>query len=86
MSIEPAAVKHERTQNSYGILLADGSLRGADSEYPWTTGSANSARNEIFDEIITMRKAHIPENMWPRIVKVKRTVTYHDIEELKEDS
>lgn len=82
MSIDPAAVKHERTQKNYGILLADGSLRGADDAYPWTTSSANSARNEIFNDVATMRKAHIPENMWPRIVKVKRTVTYHDVEEL----
>lgn len=86
MSIEPASVKHERTQHNYGILLADGSLRGSDGEYPWTTSSANSARNEIFDEISTMKKAHIPENMWPRIVKVKRTVTYHDVEEIKEEA
>lgn len=86
MSIEPASVKHERTQNNYGILLADGTLRGSDGDYPWTCDSANRARDEIFGEISTMKKAHIPENMWPRIVKVKRTVTYHDIEELKEDS
>lgn len=85
MGIEPGSVKHERTQNNYGILLADGSLRGADSDYPWTCDGANRARDEIFGEIASMKKAHIPESMWPRIVKVKRTVTYHDVEEIKED-
>lgn len=85
MSDEKPTQELSETTEHYAIRLADGTLLQG-SPGPWNATSKKRAADEIYDELAGMKRTRIPEAMWPRVVTVKKTITWHDIEELKEDS
>ena len=75
-------VYQSKTVGRYAIQYADRSLEMQGNE-PWWSNSKNQANNKIFENQQALKDARIPEDMWPRVVTIQTTTTWHTIREAK---
>lgn len=82
MSTDNSDIYQSKTIDRYAIQYADGTLEMQGSD-PWWSNSKNQATAKIFETREVMKEARIPEDMWPRVVTIKTTTTWHTIEEVQ---
>lgn len=81
MSTDSSDTYQSKTIDRYAIQYADGTLEMQGSE-PWWSNSKNNANNRIFDSRAALKAARIPEDLWPHVVTIKTTTTWHTIQEV----
>lgn len=74
--------EYEDAKEWYGVQLSDGTVQGMDK--PWRTDYLDSAEDALDEMMTGIKAANVPEEFYPKIVRL-REVTHWEVVEDAED-
>lgn len=70
-----------KKETSYGIRWADGTLELRADGGLWTTPDYDTAAGDANKHHYYLERAHIPKELWPKVVEFEVTTTFEEVED-----